>query len=87
MANKGRKEKLETLSLTRNDLNIFTNCRSPENSLHVKRDRAGWIGDLVDIALKAADERHEIEVLMREALLANDDIQLKVHARRLVGLE
>jgi hypothetical protein len=38
-----------------------------------------------DVALKAADERHEIERLIREALLANDDIRLRVHARRLVG--
>jgi len=57
-----------------------------ENSLHME-DRRRWIGDVVDVALKAADERCEIEVLMRKALLANNDVNLKLHARRLVGLE
>jgi|RhiMetdeSRZDD1v2_1073273.scaffolds.fasta_scaffold707263_1 hypothetical protein len=43
-------------------------------------------GDLVGVALKVAEERHQIELKIKEALLAGDDEQLKHFARRLVGL-
>jgi hypothetical protein len=45
------------------------------------------IGDLVDIALKIADEQFRLEEEIRQAILANDDAQLKLLAKQLVGLE
>lgn len=45
------------------------------------------IGDLVDIALKIADEQFRIEEQIREAILDNDDTRLKVLAKQLVGLQ
>ena len=43
-------------------------------------------GDLVGVALKVAEERRQIELKIKQALLAGDDEQLKHFARRLVGL-
>ncbi|HYR91425.1 MAG TPA: hypothetical protein VE422_45640 [Terriglobia bacterium] len=43
-------------------------------------------GDLVNAALRIADERHRIELKMKEALLAGDDDQLRRFARLLLGL-
>jgi len=45
------------------------------------------VGDIVDVALKIAEERHEIQLQMKEALRAGDDERVKHLARRLVGLE
>src|SRR6266850_7711390 len=43
-------------------------------------------GDLVGVALKLAEERRQIELKIKEALLAGDDERLKHFARQLVGL-
>jgi hypothetical protein len=45
------------------------------------------IGDLVDIALKIADEQFRLEEEIRQAILANDDARLKLLAKQLVGLQ
>jgi len=45
------------------------------------------IGDIVDVALKIADEQFELEQQIKEAILANDDTRLKLLAKQLVGLE
>jgi len=43
-------------------------------------------GDLVNAALKVAEERHRIELKMKDALLAGDDEQLKHFARLFLGI-
>jgi len=45
------------------------------------------IGDLVDVALKIADDQFHLEEQIKEAILANDDARLKVLAKQLVGLQ
>jgi hypothetical protein len=42
--------------------------------------------DFVDVALKVAEERHQIELKIRDALLAGDDEQLRHFARLLLRL-
>lgn len=44
------------------------------------------IGDAVEVALKIAKRRYQIQVRMREAILADDDAELKTLAKQLVGL-
>ena len=53
----------------------------------VKTPEPQLIGDLVDVALKIAEERTRLLMKIREACIAGDDREMKLLVRQLVGLE
>jgi hypothetical protein len=57
-----------------------------ENSNH-EIGSAKTVGDIVDVALKIAEKRHEIQLQIKEALLADDVERVRHLASQLVGLE
>jgi len=69
-----------------------TKRESSNGNQFLRKEIDNWMrplpraGDLVNAALKVAEERHRIELKMKDALIAGDDEQLKHFARLFLGI-